>query len=34
MMVGIEGKTDKSDRINGFIMTFIFIGFLVYMLMK
>jgi len=34
MMVGIEGKTDKTDRINGTIITFIFIGFLVYLLLK
>ena len=34
MMVGIEGKTDKSDRINGAIITIIFVGFLVFMLFK
>ena len=34
MMVGIEGKTDKSDRINGAIITVIFIGFLTFMLFK
>ena len=34
MMVGIEGKTDKTDRINGFIITTVFIAFLVYMLVK
>lgn len=34
MMVGIEGKTDKTDRINGTIITFVFIAFLVYLLMK
>ena len=34
MMVGIEGKTDKSDRINGFIITTIFVAFLIFMLIK
>ena len=34
MMVGIEGKTDKSDRINGAIITIVFIGFIAYMLFK
>ena len=34
MMVGIEGKTDKSDRINGAIITIVFIAFLTYMLFK
>lgn len=31
MMVGIEGKTDKTDTINGIIVTVIFIAFLCYM---
>jgi rhomboid protease GluP len=34
MMVGIEGKTDKSDRINGAIITIVFIAFLTYMLFR
>ncbi|MCR5482894.1 MAG: rhomboid family intramembrane serine protease [Bacilli bacterium] len=34
MMVGIEGKTDKSDRINGAIISIIFIVFLTFMLFK
>jgi rhomboid protease GluP len=33
MMVGIEGKTDKTDRINGTIITVVFVAFLTYMLL-
>ncbi len=33
MIVGIEGRTDKSDTINGIIITTILIGFLMYMLL-
>ena len=33
MIVGIEGKTDKTDTINGTIVTTILIGFLIYMLL-
>ena len=33
MIVGIEGKTDKTDTINGLIVTTILIGFLIYMLL-
>ena len=33
MIVGIEGKTDKTDTINGIIVTTILIGFLIYMLL-
>ena len=31
MMVGIEGKTNKSDTINGAIVTVILFAFLIYM---
>lgn len=34
MIVGIEGKTDKRDSINGIIVTVILAAFLVYMLIK
>ena len=33
MIVGIEGKTSKSDTINGIIITTILIGFLLYMML-
>ena len=33
MMVGIEGKSDKTDRINGTIVTIAFIAFMVYMVL-
>ena len=33
MMVGVEGKSDKTDSINGIIVTIGLIGFLVYMLL-
>lgn len=33
MIVGIEGKTNKSDRVNGIIITAILIGFLIYMML-
>lgn len=31
MVVGVEGKSDKTDMVNGIICTLTFIGFLVYM---
>ena len=31
MIVGVEGKSDKTDMVNGIICTLTFIGFLVYM---
>lgn len=34
MIVGIEGKTDKKDTINGIILTTILIVFLVFMMMR
>ena len=33
MIVGIEGKTSKSDTINGIVITTILIGFLLYMML-
>lgn len=33
MIVGVEGRTDKTDTINGIIITTILIGFLIYMLL-
>ena len=33
MAVGVKYKSNKKDIINGIIMSLIFIGFLVYMLM-
>lgn len=32
MAVGVKYKSNKLDRINGIIMTFIFVGFLIYMI--
>lgn len=32
MMVGIEGKTDRNDTINGLVVTVVLIGFLLYMI--
>lgn len=32
MIVGVKGKSDKSDTVNGVIVTIILIGFLIYML--
>lgn len=34
MIVGIEGKTDKSDRINGIVVTVALIGFLLFMIFR
>ena len=34
MIVGVEGKSDKTDRINGSIVLTILIAFLVYMIVK
>lgn len=34
MLVGIEGKTDKKDMINGLIITLIMIAFLFYMIVR
>jgi membrane associated rhomboid family serine protease len=34
MIVGIEGKTHKSDMINGIILTCILTGFLLFMLFR
>lgn len=34
MIVGIEGKTDKMDRINGIIVTTALIGFLLFMIFR
>ena len=34
MMVGVEGKSEKSDIINGFIITTILIVFLLYMILR
>ena len=33
LMVGVEGYTEKRDRVNGFIVTAVLIGFLIYMLL-
>lgn len=32
LLVGVEGYSEKKDRVNGFIVTFILIGFLIYMI--
>ena len=34
MIVGIEGKTDKLDRVNGLIVTIALIGFLLFMIFR
>lgn len=34
MMVGVEGKTDKTDTLNGLIVSLVLIGFLIFMLFR